>query len=249
MKIKNVLISQPEPTKEKSPYSELAEQYGLKIEFKQFIQIEGVTLKEYQTQGVDIRTHSAAVFTTKTGVDNFFRIIEEGKIAISDTMKYFCISESIALYLQKYIVYRKRKIFFGDGQFKSIVEIMAKAKNENFLLVLSDVYKEEITQILDQEKLKYSKGIFYKTVSANLSSIDIKTYDILAFFSPQGIKSLFYNFPDFQQNSTIIAAFGPTTAKAVQDAGLELSISVPTEEVRSMPQAIDLFIKQQKKKK
>jgi uroporphyrinogen-III synthase len=250
VKIKKILISQPEPTSEKSPYSELAEKYGLKFDFHQFIQVEGVSAKEFRNQRINILDHFAVVFTSKTGVDNFFRIAEEFKVAVPETMKYFCVSESVAFYLQKYIIYRKRKIFYAPtGLFKDLIALMAKQKFEGgrFLLVLSDMYKAEIPQQMDRAKFKYTKGIFYKTVSRNLSGIDIKSYDVLAFFSPQGIKSLFYNFPNFKQGSTIIAAFGPTTAKAVKDAGLTLNIPVPTPEALSMPSALELYIKQQPK--
>ena len=248
MKIRKILISQPEPASEKSPYSDLAEKYNLKFEFHQFIHVEGVGAKEFRQQRVEILDHTAIIFTSKTGIDNFFRIADEFKIVIPETMKYFCISESIALYLQKYIVYRKRKIFFGDtGHFKGVIDVMAKHREDKYLVVLSDVYKTDIPQLLDKGKFKYTKGIFYKTVSSKLSHLDIKSYDILAFFSPQGIKSLFVNFPDFKQDSTIIAAFGPTTANAVHEAGLTLNIPVPTAAALSMPSALELFIKQQAK--
>ncbi len=244
MKIKKILISQPAPATEKSPYSDLAEKYNLKIEFHQFIHVEGVSTKEFRRQRVDILDHTAILFTTKTGIDHFFRIAEELKIVIPEVMKYFCISESIALYLQKYIVYRKRKIFFGaTGQFKDLITVMTKHHDDKYLVVLSDMYKAEIPLLLDKSKFKYTKGIFYKTVSSNLTHLDIKSYDILAFFSPQGIKSLFVNFPEFNQGETIIAAFGPTTARAVGDAGLTLNIPVPTPEALSMPSGLELFIK------
>jgi len=248
VKIRKILISQPEPAYEKSPYSDLAEKYGVKFEFHQFIHVEKIDAKEFRQQRVEILNHTAVIFTSKTGIDNFFRIANELKIVIPETMKYFCISESIALFLQKYIVYRKRKIFFGStGSFKGLTDVMAKHRDNRYLVVLSDVYKEEIPQLLDRGKFRYSKGIFYKTVSSKLSHLDIKSYDILAFFSPQGIKSLFVNFPDFEQGSTIIAAFGPTTAKAVQEAGLTLNIPVPTAAALSMPSALELFMKQQAK--
>lgn len=247
MKIKKILISQPEPATEKSPYSDLAEKYNLKLDFFQFIRVEGVSVKEFRRQRFEILDHTAILFTTKTGIDHFFRIAEELKVIIPETMKYFCISESIALYLQKYIIYRKRKIFFGaTGQFKSLIDVMTSSKHrdDKYLVVLSDMYKAEIPLLLDKGKFKYTKGIFYKTVSSDLKHLDIKAYDILAFFSPQGIKSLFVNFPDFKQEDTIIAAFGPTTAKAVVEAGLTLNIPVPTPEALSMPSALELFIKQ-----
>jgi uroporphyrinogen-III synthase len=250
LKIKKILISQPEPTSEKSPYSELAEKYGLKLDFHQFIHVEGVSAKEFRKQRINILDHFATVFTSKTGVDNFFRIAEEFKIAVPETMKYFCVSESIAFYLQKYIIYRKRKIFYGEtGHFKDLAAIMEKQQlpGGRFLLVLSDIYKAEIPQQMDKAKFKYTNGIFYKTVNSDLSTIDIESYDILAFFSPQGIKSLFYNFPNFKQGNTVIAAFGPTTAKAVAAAGLTLNIPAPTPEALSMPSALELFIKQQSK--
>jgi len=248
VKIRKILISQPEPVSEKSPYSDLAEKYNLKFDFHQFIHVEGVSAKDFRKQRVEILDHTAIIFTSKTGIDNFFRITEESKIVMPETMKYFCISESIALYLQKYIVYRKRKIFFGaTGHFKGVIEAMAKHRDDKYLVVLSDVYKAEIPLLLDKGRFKYTKGVFYKTVSSKLSHLNIKSYDILAFFSPQGIKSLFVNFPDFKQDTTIIAAFGPTTAKAVQEAGLTLNIPVPTTAALSMPSALELFIKQQAK--
>jgi uroporphyrinogen-III synthase len=247
VKIKKILISQPEPVTEKSPYSDLAEKYNLKLDFFQFIHVEGISMKDFRHQNIEILSHTAILFTTKTGIDHFFRTAEIFKVVIPETMKYFCISESIALYLQKYIVYRKRKIFFGaTGQFKNLIDVMSSSKHrdDKYLVVLSDMYKAEIPQLLDKGKFKYTKGIFYKTVSSDLKHLDIKSYDILAFFSPQGIKSLFVNFPDFKQEDIIIAAFGPTTAKAVADAGLTLNIPVPTAEALSMPSALELFIKQ-----
>ncbi|MDR3329032.1 MAG: uroporphyrinogen-III synthase [Prevotellaceae bacterium] len=250
MKIKKILISQPEPIAEKSPYSDLAEKYGVKLDFHQFIHVEGVEAKEFRDQRVDILAHTAVVFTSKTGIDHFFTLVEALKIVVPETMKYFCVSESVAFYLQKYIVYRKRKTFYGEtGQFKDCVEVMRKHPKDRFLLVLADTYKPEILQRVDEAKLKYSKGIFYKTVSSDLSFIDIASYGVLAFFSPHGITSLFHNFPDFKQGEVAIAAFGSSTAKAVEEAGLTLNISAPTPEALSMPSALELFLKQQVKAK
>jgi uroporphyrinogen-III synthase len=225
----------------------LADKYKLKIEFRPFISVQGVPAKEFRQQRVDITQHTSVIFTTKTGIDNFFRICEEIKYVAPETMKYFCISETVAHYLQKYTVYRKRKIFFADNTFKGIVPLLAKHAEDKILLVLSDVYKPEVTQLLDKGKYKYTKAILYRTVSNDLTDIDIKSYDILAFFSPQGIKSLFVNFPEFQQDTTIIGAFGPTTAQAVVDAGLRLDISAPSPVALSMPSAIEHFIKQNQK--
>jgi uroporphyrinogen-III synthase len=247
VKIKKILISQPELATKKSPYSELADKYGLKVEFHPFISVQGISVKEFRKQRIDIAQHTAVIFTTKTGIDHFFRICEEIKCTIPKTMKYFCISETVAHYLQKYIVYRKRKIFFADNTFKGIIALFPKHAEDKFLLILSGVYKPETTLLLDKGKYKYTKAILYKTVSNDLTGLDIKAYDILAFFSPQGIKSLFTNFPKFQQDTAIIGAFGPTTAKAVVEAGLRLDISAPSAEALSMPSAIEHFIKQNQK--
>ncbi len=243
MKIKKIIVSQPEPQSEKSPYLELAQKHGLKIDFRPFIHVEGVTSKEFRQQRIDILSHTAVVFTSKTAIDHFFRICEELRITVPETMKYFCITESVALYLQKYIVYRKRKIFYGNNTFQDLMEVILKHKEEKFLVSLSDVHKPEIPKSLDKAKVKYTKGIFYKTVSSDLSDLKEMNYDMLVFYSPNGIKSLFDNFPSFVQGEIKIAAFGPTTAKAVKDAGLRLDVSAPTPSCTSMPQALDEFIK------
>jgi uroporphyrinogen-III synthase len=243
LKIKKIIVSQPEPQSEKSPYLELAQKHGLKIDFRPFIHVEGVTSKEFRQQRIDILSHTAVVFTSKTAIDHFFRICEELRITVPETMKYFCITESVALYLQKYIVYRKRKIFYGNNTFQDLMEVILKHKEEKFLVSLSDVHKPEIPKSLDKAKVKYTKGIFYKTVSSDLSDLKEMNYDMLVFYSPNGIKSLFDNFPSFVQGEIKIAAFGPTTAKAVKDAGLRLDVSAPTPSCTSMPQALDEFIK------
>lgn len=243
MKIKKILVSQPEPQNDKSPFLELATRYNLKIDFKPFIQVEGVAAKEVRKQKIDFLAHSAVIFTSRTAIDHFFRIAEEMRITVPETMKYFCISESIAFYLQKYIVYRKRKIFYGDGTFKDLMTDIQKHRDENFLLPLSDIHKPEIPKALDKEKVKYTKAILYKTVSSNLSEISLINYDIVVFYSPSGITSLFQNFPGFEQNELKIASFGPTTAKAVKDAGLRLDIQSPTAEHPSMTMALEHFIK------
>jgi len=246
LKVKSILVSQPEPSTAKSPYFELAEKNGLKIDFRPFIQVEGVPSKEFRQTRIQILDHSAVIFTSRTAIDHFFRIAQELRITVPDSMKYFCISEATAFYLQKYIVYRKRKIFYADGRFADLVSVMKKHKDEKFLVPLSDIHKQEIPVLLDKEGYKYTKAILYRTVSADLSDLaDIK-YDVLVFFSPSGIKSLFQNFPDFEQNSTRIACFGPATAKAVRDAGLRLDIEAPTAQAPSMTMALDQYIKKQK---
>lgn len=242
-KIKSILVSQPKPATEKSPYFDLAEKHSLKIDFRPFIQVEGVPVKEFRQQRVDILAHTAVIFTSRTAIDHFFRIAEEMRVTVPDTMKYFCISESTAFYLQKYIVYRKRKIFYGKSRFAELVDIINKHKDETYLVPLSDIHKQEIPTLLDKNKVKYTKAILYRTVSSDLSDLRDVNYDILAFYSPSGIKSLFQNFPDFEQNDTKIAAFGPTTSKAVKEAGLKLDIQAPNPKSPSMTMALDQFIK------
>ena len=248
MKIKKVLVSQPKPATEKSPYFDLAEKYNLKLEFRPFIKVEGVTVKEFRQEKVNILDHTAIIFTSRTAIDHFFRICGELRVTVPDTMKYFCISEATAFYLQKYIVYRKRKIFYGDKKVDDMTKILLKHKTENFLVPLSDTHKENIPALLDQLHLKYTKAILYKTVASDLSDIqNLKEYDIIAFYTPSGIKSLFQNFPDFVQDTTIIAAFGPATAEAVEEAGLRLDIQAPTAKCPSMTMAIEEFIKKYNK--
>ena len=245
MKIKKILVSQPKPTTEKSPYFDLAEEFGLKLEFKSFIKVEGVTAKEFRQERINILDFTGIVFTSRTAIDHFFRICTEMRVTVPDTMKYFCISEAIAFYLQKYIVYRKRKIFYGDKKVEDMTKILLKHKTENFLVPVSDVHKENIPALMDELHLKYTKSVFYKTVSSDVASEipDLKEYDILAFYTPAGIKSLFHNYPNFEQGSTIIAAFGEATAEAVEEAGLRLDIKAPTEKAPSITMALEQFIK------
>ncbi len=247
MKVKRVLISQPDPGSEKSPYQETAEKYGLKVDFRPFITVEGVNSKEFRQQKVDILAHTAVIFTARTAIDHFFRICEELRITVPETMKYFCISESIALYLQKYIVYRKRKIFFGTGKFEDLMDSIAKHKDEKFILPLSDIHKPEIPKALDKAKITYSKSILFKTVSSDLKDLSIDKYDLMIFYSPAGITSLKENFPDFAQGERKIGAFGPAASKAVRDAGFTLDIEAPTPEAPSMGKALELFIKKNHK--
>jgi uroporphyrinogen-III synthase len=247
LKVKSIIVSQPDPNTAKSPYFELAEKYGLKIDFRPFIQVEGVPAKEFRNSRIYILDHTAVIFTSRTAIDHFFRISQELRLTIPDTMKYFCISEATAFYLQKYIVYRKRKIFYADGRFSDLINVMKKHRDENFLVPLSDIHKQEIPELLDAEGYKYTKAILYRTVSSDLSDMKEINYDILVFFSPSGIKSLFQNFPNFVQNDIKIACFGPTTAKAVRDAGLRLDIEAPTAQAPSMTMALEQFIKKNNK--
>lgn len=243
MKVKSILVSQPEPSTVKSPYFGLAEKNGLKIDFRPFIQVEGVPAKEFRQTRIQILEHSAVIFTSRTAIDHFFRVAQELRLTIPDAMKYFCISEATAFYLQKYIVYRKRKIFYADGRFSDLMNVMKKHKDEKLLVPLSDIHKQEIPELLNKEGHKYTKAILYRTVSSDLSDLKEIKYDVLVFFSPSGIKSLYQNFPAFEQNETRIASFGPSTAKAVRDAGLRLDIEAPTSQAPSMTMALEQYIK------
>ncbi len=247
MKIKSILVSQPKPETARSPYFELAEKNNIKIDFRPFIQVEGVSAKEFRQTRIHMLEHTAVIFTSRTAVDHFFRISEELRITIPDTMKYFCISEATAYYLQKYIVYRKRKIFYGNGKFSDLIHVMKKHKNENFLVPLSDMHKQQIPDLLGKSGFKFTEAVLYRTVSSDLSDLKDVNYDILVFFSPSGIRSLYDNFPDFQQNDTRIACFGPSTAKAVKEAGLKLDIQAPTSKAPSMAMALEQYIKEANK--
>jgi uroporphyrinogen-III synthase len=248
LKIKKILVSQPKPSTPKSPYFELSEKNNVKIDFRPFIQIEGVSAKEFRQQKINILEHTAVIFTSRTAIDHFFRICEETRVTVPDDMKYFCISEATAFYLQKYIVYRKRKIFHSTGKFPDLVEVIKKHKQEKFLVPLSDIHKQEIPDLLTKAKVKFTKAILYRTVSSDLSDLKEIDYDVLVFFSPSGIKSLLQNFPNFKQNDTLIASFGPATAKAVKEAGLRLDIQAPMPQAPSMTAALEMYIKKYNKK-
>ena len=247
MKIKNILVSQPQPQSDKSPYFEIAEKNNVKIDFRPFIHVEPVETKEFRKNRINILDHSAVIFTSKTSIDHFFRVSNEMRVSVPDTMKYFCTSESIAHYLQKYIVYRKRKIFFGKGRFVDLMELLDKHKGEKFFVPLSEQHKPEIPELLKVNNVDFTIAILYKTVSSDLSDLQMLNYDVLVFFSPSGIMSLMKNFPGFKQNETIIASFGNSTAKAVQEAGLRLDIQAPMPNAPSMTMALDLFIKEHNK--
>jgi uroporphyrinogen-III synthase len=244
LRIKKILVSQPEPENEKSPYRELAQKNNVKIDFRPFSYVEGLSAKDFRQSRIDILEHSAIIFSSKTAIDHFFRICEELRITVPDSMKYFCTSESVAFYLQKYIVYRKRKIFYGKNTLNDIEDVLVKNKEERYLISLSDNHKPEIPLLLERLKLKYTKAILYRTVSSDLSDLSNIDYDILVFYSPAGIKSLLHNFPNFKQNEIKIASFGEATAKAVKDAGLRLDIQAPIPEAPSMTMALDMFIKE-----
>lgn len=248
MKVKKVLVSQPKPTSEKSPYYDIAEKYGVEIEFRPFIKVEGLTAKEFRQSKISISDFTAVIFTARTAIDHFFRLAEEMRIQIPDTMKYFCTTESIALYLQKYIVYRKRKIFHGtNGKLDDLLPYILKHSKEKFLYTVSSVNKSDETNILDKNNINYTKAVMYRTVSNDFGPDEPFDYDMLLFFSPSGIDSLLKNFPKFKQEDIKIGTFGATTAKAVRDAGLRLDMEAPSVKAPSMTAALDLFLKEESK--
>lgn len=248
--VKKILVSQPRPTTEKSPYYDIADKYGVEIEFRPFIKVEGISAKEFRTQKVNILDYTAVIFTAKTAVDHFFRLAEELRVQIPETMKYFCVTEAIAVYLQKYIVYRKRKIFFpASGKVEDLITPIYKHNKEAYLIPASDVHKGDLLKLLDTKKIKYQVAIMYRTVSNDFGENEAFDYDVLLFFSPAGISSLIKNFPEFNQNGTAIGTFGPTTAKAAKDAGLRLDIEAPTPETPSMAFALENYLKNLKKVK
>ncbi len=246
MRIKKILVSQPKPSSEKSPYFDIAEKYGVEMVFRPFIKVEGLTSKEFRQAKISISDFTAVIFTAKTAIDHFFRLCEEMRVNIPDTMKYFCTSETIALYLQKYIIYRKRKIFFGtSGKLDDpdLLKALNKHSKENFLFPISDVHKDNLS-VLDANNIPYTKAIMYRTVSNDFTPDEPFDYDVLLFFSPAGIDSLLKNFPDFKQGDVAIGCLGAATAKAVTDAGLRLDIQAPSAKAPSMTAALDMFLKE-----
>lgn len=241
-KVKTILISQPKPANDKSPYYDLASKHNLKIDFRSFIHVEPVPALEFRQQRVNILEHTAVILTSRNAVDHFFRMCSELRITVPDSMKYFCISESTAFYLQKYVVFRKRKIFSGQIRFADLMDSIKKHKKERFLLPCSDLLKPSIPKLLDDAGINYSRAGMYRTVCSDLSDLSDVKYDMLVFFSPSGIESLFKNFPDFTQDETRIAVFGPTTMKAAEDAGLRVDVNAPTAKAPSMSMAIEQYI-------
>ncbi len=242
-KVTRLLVSQYRPVDEKSPYFGLVDDYELEVDFRPFIQIEGVVAREFRKQKINILDHTAIIFTSRNAIDHFFRICQEMRVEVPIDMKYFCISEQTANYLQKYIVVRKRKIFNGTKRAAELFELIKKHKSEKFLFPCSSIRRNDIPEFMDTSGLHFTEAMMYDTVPADLSDIDINSYDIIAFFSPSGVASLMSNFPDFKQNGTRLAAFGPTTARAIQEAGLTLDIEAPLPNAPSMTGALDLYIK------
>lgn len=236
-------MSQPKPEGKKSPYFDLAEKYDLKVDFRSFIHVEGVDSQEFRKQKIDLSEFSAVILTSRNAVDHYFRIAEEMRFEVPISMKYFCISETVAYYLQKYVTYRKRKIFFGKQTIDDLMDVLKKNKKEKFLLPCADRLRDKIPMTLQENKLDFTKAVLFRTVVSDLSDLENVFYDLLVFYSPGGVESLLKNFPDFKQNETLIAAFGPTTAKAIVDNNLRLDIHAPQPNAPSMTGAIENSIK------
>lgn len=245
--VKSILVSQPKPGGKKSPYYTLADKFGIKVDFRPFIQVDPISVKEFRKQKIDILNHTAVIFTSRNAVDHFFRMCIDLKIEVPADMKYFCISEQTANYLQKYIVVRKRKIFTGSRTAQDLIEILKKHKNEKYIFPCSNIRKEDIPNFMKDNGYQLTEAIIYKTVASDLSDLDNVYYDIIAFYSPSGINSLFVNFPDFKQNDTRIAVFGPTTAKAAREADLIIDIEAPLPNAPSMTGALELYVKKANK--
>ena len=241
--IKKILVSQPKPTSEKSPYFEIASNYGVELVFRPFIKVEGISAKEFRQQHVNILDYTAVVFTSRHAIDHFFNLAKELRVNIPEDMKYFCVTETIALYIQKYVLFRKRKVFFGTtGKIADLLPTMVKHKSEKYFIPMSDVHSDEIQVLMDSKKLQYKEAVMYRTVSNDFTPEETFDYDMLVFFSPSGVNSLMKNFPQFDQDNVAIATFGPTTAKAVKDAGLRVDLEAPTQEYPSMTGALKHYL-------
>jgi len=248
LKIKKVLVSQPKPATEKSPYYDIAEKYGVKINFRPFIKVEGVSAKEFRQQKVSIPDYTAIIFTSRHAIDHFFNLCVELRVSIPETMKYFCVTEAVALYIQKYVQYRKRKIFFGSsGKIEDLIPFITKHHSEKYLTPMSDVHTDDIKNMLDKLKVQHAEVVMYRTVSNDFTEEEEFDYDMLLFFSPAGVISLQKNFPDFEQKDIKIGTFGTTTAQAVRDAGFRLDLEAPTVKAPSMTAALEMFIKENNK--
>jgi uroporphyrinogen-III synthase len=243
LKVGSILITQPRPETEKSPYFDLAKKYEIKLDFYPFIRVEGLSGKDFRKQRVDIAEYTAIIFTSRYAVDHFFRICEELKVKVSQDMKYFCITEAVALYLQKFILYRKRKVFYSaDGSTQGLLDVISKHKNEKYILPVTDSAKNDIALHLIKHNIKYAEGTLYRMVSNDIAAVMAAAYDMIVFFSPFSVQTLFDFNPEFKQNGTLFGAFGPTTSKAVEDSGLNLHVRAPAANAPSMVSALELFL-------
>ena len=244
--IKKILVSQPKPTSEKSPYFDIEREYGVELVFRPFIRVEGLTAKEFRQQKVNLLSFTAVVFTSRHAIDNYFKLAKEMRVTIPETMKYFCVTETIALYIQKYVQYRKRKVFFGTtGKIVDLVPQMVKHKSEKYLVPMSDIHNNSVQELLTSKKLEFKECVMYRTVSDDFTTeeVDQFDYDMLLFFSPAGLNALTKKFPNFEQGDIKIGAFGPATAKEVAEKGLRLDLKAPTPEFPSMTGALANFLK------
>jgi uroporphyrinogen-III synthase len=246
MKVKSILVSQPAPN-ESSPYLEMAKKEKIKIDFRPFIHVEGVEAKELRAQKIDLTQYTGIIFTSKNAVDHYFRLAEEMRFTVPDSMRYICQSEAIANYLQKHIVYRKRKISFGEKTFADLLPLFKKFPSEKYLLPAADVLSPDVVKVLDSAPIEWTRATMYRTVCSDLTDINVKEYDMLVFFSPQGIRSLGKNFENFKQDTTKIAVFGTTTEQAAKEAGLRVDVMAPSKETPSMTMAIEKYIRQMNK--
>jgi uroporphyrinogen-III synthase len=250
LKIKKILVSQPKPASEKSPYYHIATKHGVEIDFRPFIKVECILAKEFRQQKVAILDYTAILFTSRHAIDHFFHLCGELRISVPETMKYFCVTETVALYIQKYMQYRKRKIFFGHtGKIEDLIPAMQKHKTEKYLIPISDVHNNDIKGLLGKYNIQYTEAVMYRTVCNEFSKDEKFDYDMLVFFSPVGVASLIKNFPDFDQKDIKIGTFGITTAQAVRDAGFRLDLEAPNVMAPSMTAALDMFIKETNKDK
>ncbi len=243
--IKKILVSQPKPSSEKSPYYDIASKFGVELVFRPFIKVEGITAKEFRAQKVNILDYTAIVFTSRHAIDHFFNLAKELRVTIPEDMKYFCVTETISLYIQKYVQYRKRKVFYGNtGKIDDLIPSMVKHKAEKFLVPMSDVHNDVLANLLTAKKLAHCECVMYRTVSNDFNPEEVKNfdYDMLVFFSPSGIEALCKNFPDFKQGDIAIATFGPSTAKAAKEAGLRLDVEAPNEKCPSMTSALQSYL-------
>ena len=248
MKVTKILVSQPKPASDKSPYFDIARKFDVTIDFKQFIKVESVSSKEFRQQKVNILDHTAVVFTSRHAIDHFFSLCTELRVSIPETMKYFCVSEAIALYIQKYVQYRKRKVFYGaTGKIEGLVPVMVKHKTEKYFVPLSNVHNEEITHLFETNNLQFSEAVMYRTVSHLYEPRELEGYDMMIFFSPAGIVSLKENLPNFEQGDMKIGCFGPATAAAINEAGLRLDLEAPTAEAPSMTAALEQYLAKENK--
>lgn len=249
MKIKHILVSQPQPVDiSKTPYADMMKKYGVDFTFEKFIKLDGISASELRQEHVKLTDYTGIVLTSRNAVDHFFRVAKEMRYAVPETLKYFCINESTALYLQRYVQYRKRKVFFGNQTMPDLIEIMRKHKDEKYLYCCSDITNDSAIELMTAAKLNFTKAVMFRTVSADLKHVKIENYDMLVFFSPAGILSLKENFPDFVQGEVAIGGFGESTCHAITEAGFELSINAPTQTAPSMTMAIEQYLAAEQKK-